>query len=120
MWQMEHPGPGVVGDHVCGHHLRLHEFNNVSALSILQHDIAVPMGSVNTELFPQCNQIPTDTLAFFHGHHGAGSVDVAVDGESRVSHKKAASPDTGIFAKLALECGGRREDMQPNCPQIVS
>ena len=41
----------------------------------------MPVGRVNTELLAKSNQIPADAFSFFHRHHGAGAVDVAVDGE---------------------------------------
>ena len=78
---MEHPDARVIGNHVDSFHLRLHQRDNIGALAVVRYHVAVPVRSVNAELLAERDQIPANPLVFFHSHHLAGSVDVAVDRE---------------------------------------
>jgi hypothetical protein len=40
---VEHPSARILGNHIDGAHLRLHEFDDIRALSILENHVAVPV-----------------------------------------------------------------------------
>lgn len=40
---VEHPSARILGNHIDGQHLRLHEFDDIRALSILEDHVVVPV-----------------------------------------------------------------------------
>src|SRR5579863_7381510 len=93
---MEHPGARIIGDHVHRDHLCLQEGNHIGTLAILQHDISVPMRGVKTKPLPETNEIPANTLTFFHGHGRPGSIDVSVNREFSIGDRKASADGSEI------------------------
>src|SRR6185436_11615033 len=76
---VKHPCAGVVGEHVSNFHRSGKQFNDVGAMSLVEHRIAVPMGCVQVGFATQAQQVPAGAFSLFHGQQGQVGKDKAVD-----------------------------------------
>ena len=92
-----HPCTDIVGNHVCGYHLRRREQNDVCAISIYGHHVSMPVRSVKVEAIAQADQIPPHMVALAHGHHRHIAVKITIDSQTNVRGNETA-PDNGKIA----------------------
>src|SRR5208283_5406392 len=74
-----HPDSGIIRNHVDRLHLGGPNKDDVGSSPTLEHDIAMPVRSVQVQSFSNGHNVPADAFTLLHRHHWHIAVHESID-----------------------------------------